>query len=132
MSSVNPELNASRASLVLPPSERLMRAAVSGLFAFGAYGCSNDDSEGKDHDHDKSAALSDEELKAACSDLVEEAKKSVDLDSTRLRRSRRSVTTWAATSRLPHRAPAKTTAKVLHTAIGARMELRWSSTLVLV
>ena len=66
----------------LPPaSRRLVRAAISGLLAFSAYGCDDDDSQSDDeHGHDANASLSDEELKAACADMVEEASKSVDLD----------------------------------------------------
>jgi hypothetical protein len=57
----------------IAPSPRVLQAALSGLMAAGAIGCSDSD-DSKKADSVKSE-LSDEELKAACSDMVAEARK---------------------------------------------------------
>jgi hypothetical protein len=65
----------------LVPSSRLMRAAVSGLVAFGAGACSEDDSS---KESGNTAQLSDEELDAVCEskvdDAVEKARADQDLE----------------------------------------------------
>ena len=57
------------ASAVLP-SERLLRAAVSGLIGLGAVACGDDDENADDHDHGE---LTDNELQALCQDMIDDA-----------------------------------------------------------
>lgn len=57
----------------IAPSPRMLQAALSGLMAVGVIGCSDSDDNQK-ADSTK-AELSDEELKAACADMVADAKK---------------------------------------------------------
>lgn len=63
---------------------RLLRAAMSGLLAASAAGCPSDDGDSAKDDDPGTGELSDQELKALCSDMVDEAaqsgKDSVDLD----------------------------------------------------
>lgn len=58
---------------VIAPSPRMLQAALSGLMAAGALGCSDSD-EGEKAESAK-AELSDEQVKAMCADMVADAKK---------------------------------------------------------
>jgi len=62
------------------PSARMLRAALSGLMAAGAIGCS--DSEDSALTEVASQELSDDELRAECADMVADAKKEVEKDDS--------------------------------------------------
>ena len=62
---------------VTAPSPRMLRAALSGLMAAGAFGCT-DSSDDNALTESSTQELSDEELKAACADMVADAKKEVE------------------------------------------------------
>jgi len=58
------------------PSPRMLRAALSGLMAAGAFGCT--DSAGDALTESATQELSDDELKSACAAMVADAKKEVE------------------------------------------------------
>ena len=62
-------------------SQRLVRSAISGLLGLGVLGCTDDgNADDSNHDNDHESSLTDSELQALCADMIDEAKKSVDLD----------------------------------------------------
>jgi len=70
ISSVNPKTPQST------PTPRVLRAALSGLMAAGAFGCS-DSSDDATQAERSDESLTDDQLKAMCADMVADAKKSV-------------------------------------------------------
>jgi len=78
---VRPEQSAeSKSAATLVPSPRLLRAALSGLVAFGgAAGCDDDDKQGKTEGSAQN--LSDEQLSALCADMAKKAEPKPDSPS---------------------------------------------------
>lgn len=63
-----------------PIEPRLIRAALSGLLAVGAIGCGKDDASSSKASDSSKSELSDQELKAVCSDMVKSAQDNIDYD----------------------------------------------------